>query len=222
MLTDDTDTPGNRHWEIDVAYTTEHRPGRSVCQSPLLDLNYGLGSRIELNLEVPWLWDFEHNRCKNGLGDTDFAIKWLFVDGGERGLSISTYPRVSFNSCRASVQSGLVENDSAFFLPLEITKNFGPVQGNVEFGVGFHRAEGQEISFGVVLGHHFNKRFEGLIEYHSDWQLAERTQDEVINIGGRYEFAPGRSLLASVGRGLRRSPANSLSGIGYVGLEFVF
>ena len=53
LLTDDPGTPGNRNWEINIASTQFFSPGENEVETPLLDINYGLGDRIQLKYEVP-------------------------------------------------------------------------------------------------------------------------------------------------------------------------
>jgi len=53
LLTDDTDTPGPNHWEINVAGTSEKTSDGWKFEVPLLDLNYGIGEHLQLKYEVP-------------------------------------------------------------------------------------------------------------------------------------------------------------------------
>lgn len=48
LITDDPDTPGNGHWEINLGITTQRRPGARASELPLLDMNYGIGDRLQL------------------------------------------------------------------------------------------------------------------------------------------------------------------------------
>jgi hypothetical protein len=57
LLTDDPGTPGNKNWEINIASTHFRSPGEREIEAPLLDINYGLGDRIQLKYEVPYLFD---------------------------------------------------------------------------------------------------------------------------------------------------------------------
>ena len=54
LRTDDPGTPGNRNWEINVASTQFWSKSAREFESPLLDINYGLGDRIQLKYEVPY------------------------------------------------------------------------------------------------------------------------------------------------------------------------
>ena len=55
LLTDDPDTPGNGHWEINVAWTLSRNQTSRLFATPLIDINYGLGQRLQLKAEIPWL-----------------------------------------------------------------------------------------------------------------------------------------------------------------------
>ena len=56
MQTDDPGTPGNNNWEINVAYTVARTREFNVYSVPILDINYGVGSRIQLKYQVPYLF----------------------------------------------------------------------------------------------------------------------------------------------------------------------
>src|SRR5579863_7295821 len=50
---DDPDTPGNKQWEINTILVGERNPSGGSYEAPNLDINYGMGSRIQLKYEVP-------------------------------------------------------------------------------------------------------------------------------------------------------------------------
>src|SRR5690349_1121980 len=50
---DDPDTPGNRHWEINLGFLGERSPFGGTYETPNIDINYGLGNRIQLKYEIP-------------------------------------------------------------------------------------------------------------------------------------------------------------------------
>ncbi len=51
--TDDPDTPGNKHWEINFGWIADRNPASGAYQVPDFDINYGLGDRIQLKYELP-------------------------------------------------------------------------------------------------------------------------------------------------------------------------
>src|SRR5436190_5177815 len=81
FATDDPGTPGNRRWEVNLAFTVETREREHTFETPLLDANYGLGDRIQLKVEIPWIVQHtEGAGTDRGLGNLLFGAKWRFLD----------------------------------------------------------------------------------------------------------------------------------------------
>jgi hypothetical protein len=223
LRTDDPGTPGNRNWEINIASTHFRRSGEREIEAPLLDINYGLGDRIQLKYEVPYLFDSDEGapyRC--ALGNSLIGVKWrFFQEGDETGWNISTYPQLEVNNPFVGASRGLVERGPRFLLPLEITKVVGPVEVNFEGGYWFTQDASNERILGLAVGHQFTKRFEGLAEIYDDVVLGGTARSTTLDIGGRYEFHKRLLILFMAGRGLMGS--GRLNGqpsfIGYLGLQ---
>jgi len=54
-FTNDPATPGPFRWEINLGYIPEVSPVESEATMPDVDLNFGLGDRIQLTFEVAWV-----------------------------------------------------------------------------------------------------------------------------------------------------------------------
>jgi hypothetical protein len=90
--TDDPETPGNRHWEINFGWIGDRNPATGAYQVPDFDINYGLGDRIQLKYEIPIA--IEETRPQpltraepagpgsviGGLGESLLGIKWRFFE----------------------------------------------------------------------------------------------------------------------------------------------
>jgi hypothetical protein len=50
---DDPDTPGNGHWEINLGFIGERGPFGGSYETPDIDINYGVGNRLQLEYELP-------------------------------------------------------------------------------------------------------------------------------------------------------------------------
>ena len=95
LITDDPETPGNGHWEINVAWTLSQKQNRRLFGIPLLDVNYGFGEHVQLKAEVPWLVLQERRGgTQAGIGSANFGVKWRFVDKDRHGFAMSTYPQL--------------------------------------------------------------------------------------------------------------------------------
>ena len=125
LMTDDPDTPGPNHWEINLAMLLETSRLERRIDTPRLDLNFGLGRRIQLKFEVPWVSvRDEDNKIQSGTGNAVAGVKWRFV--GQEGTRIawSIYPQLEFNTAHGSVVKGIVEDGRQFLLPTELTVEF--------------------------------------------------------------------------------------------------
>jgi hypothetical protein len=118
--TNDPRTPGHLKWEINVGYMPFLSPAQSTTHTPDLDLNFGLGDRIQLTCEVAWLrLDLHPAPPKYGLSQDVLGVKWRFYDNAERGFAISVFPQASINNPTRSVERGLVPPGASLTLPVE-------------------------------------------------------------------------------------------------------
>src|SRR5438105_14081064 len=75
LVTDDPETPGNGHWEINLAATGAHTSGQWDIAAPDVDINYGWGEHVQMKLDVPWLFVHETDQpWKSSPADTDLGI----------------------------------------------------------------------------------------------------------------------------------------------------
>ena len=73
-LTNDPGTPGNGNWEINVAVMPTINKGDSSYQVPQFDINLGLGERIQLSYEVPYIFHTDDS-ATSGWGNGFTGIK---------------------------------------------------------------------------------------------------------------------------------------------------
>src|SRR5438270_9237421 len=106
LLTDDPETPGNNKWEINIAAIILQRRTERLWSTPLLDINYGLGERIQLKAEIPWmvLQSRSGGQNQTGPGSANVGVKWRFLDRKRHGFAMSTYPQLEFRTSAASVR----------------------------------------------------------------------------------------------------------------------
>ena len=124
-------------------------------------MNYGVGPRIQLKYQVPYLVvGTDDGPTRSGLGKSLAGVKWRFYDSDEKGLQISTYPQLEFNNPTSSVERGLVDSGVRFYLPIEVTKKVGAWVVNPEIGYWFADKTGAAWAAGVVAGRDVNKKLE--------------------------------------------------------------
>jgi hypothetical protein len=92
---DDPGTPGCNGWEINVVTSGElgkHANG----DTPLFDVNYGIGDNIQLKYEIPYQMSRIDGVSSAGLGRAELGIKYRFYDDESRDLTAAVYPQVEF------------------------------------------------------------------------------------------------------------------------------
>ncbi len=222
LITDDPGTPGPGNWEINVAYTVQKTREEWLFGAPLLDLNYGIGNRVQVQYDLPWVWlKPEGEGARGGLGNSLAGVKWRFLDQDKAGFAMSVFPQVTFNHASDSVRRALAAGGTSVYLPTEIQRRFGPILASLEIGYLWHADAEDQWSYGLALGHGFSKRFElaGEIRDNADVRLARHRP--FANVGVRWHFSRHVGLLASVGRSLHDNPSEPAL-LSYLGLQFLF
>ena len=223
LITDDPDTPGPNHWEINLAATMEKFDSDWGWELPLVDINYGLGERIQLKFEIPWnLVDENGQELKSGLGNSELGIKWRFLDQENSGIAMSVYPQFTFNSLQRSIDRGIVDDGSEFVLPLQISRTFGDAFVYAEVGYAWLEHGSNEWGYGIAVEYETSETFKLLGEIHG---VAEQDfqQDELLfNLGFKWHFHENVTLMGSAGRSLREPKGEEEFIISYLGFQFTF
>jgi hypothetical protein len=222
MQTDDPGTPGNNNWEINVAYTADLAKDVNVYSAPILDINYGVGARIQLKYQVPYVLQSDHSGpLESGLGKSLAGVKWRFYQNDKYQLNISTYPQIEFNNPTDSVRRGLADPGTRFLLPFEITKNIHGLELNLELGTWFsgQGVDGHVVGFAV--GHQVTRSLELLAEVYKLTDKAPGTEFTTdYGFGGRYTLHKGVLFIFEGGHGFSGPPGQQPRFVGYFGLQF--
>src|SRR5437868_12283891 len=219
MITDDPGTPGDRKWEINLAIAFEHRSGETSIDLPALDLNYGVGERIQLTLQTaPVLLKRENHGPIGGVGGTEAALKWRFLDEEKSGLDVSMFPRIIFNVAQSSVRRGLAEDGTRFQVPFQAAKSFGRWHVDGEFGALASSVGRSEFLYGAVGGYNISKQTMLMGELHGTSRTNFARDVLVANVGVRQTLAEHCIFIGSLGYELRAPENDPLAVVGYVGV----
>jgi len=203
MVTDDTDTPGDGNWEINLGAAVETGGGEHRIEFPSLDLNYGIGEKLQLTYEVPYAFVRAEDDATGGMhsasgfGDSTVGLKYRFYDDKESGLSFAIYPQLEFRTPGANRR--VSENETGFVLPLVMTKEY------------------EHFAIGANLGGEFSDGDQRLFaSFGGGWRLSDRTamfaelagtdlnaSDEkrvALNFGLRHKISENHSVSGSLGR----------------------
>ena len=243
---DDPDTPGNRNWEINVGLVGQRNPFAGEYEVPNIDLNYGLGHRIQLKFEMPLSVSETRGNDAHvaaGPGNSLLGVKWRFYahhpkserekPTGERestfGLSI--YPQLMVNNPTRSVDRGIVDPGPQFLLPVEASAVLGPLRISGEVGYWFtEKNVPRSWTSGVVVGHEFRKNTELYAEFSDQKEvggtdLKPALRETTLGVGERIPLTPeGRfRLIGMAGHSVvSATPTNGQPGwIAYVGIQFL-
>lgn len=220
--TNDPGTPGNFNWEINLGYMPFFYSNQSVSHTPDVDINFGVGKRIQLTYENAWLRvQNPGSETKFGLGQSNFGVKWRFYDAGESHLAISTFPQFFLNNPNDAVRRGITPQSEGFLLPIEFSKRFGPLGVNYEFGYEFSHKGPNTFLSGLVLGHDFTSKFEMDMEFYSQGAFHPSAYQPTIGLGARYRIHKPVILLLMSGRSLEPTRPNQSYFVGYFGLQFL-
>ncbi len=219
LITDDPGTPGNKHWEVNIAFTETKLPGGTIYELPHLDLNYGYGDNIQLKLEGPLTIFNGTDTSFTGLGYTNWGVKWRFQDDSKTRPALSTYPQIIFVGNQNLARLGAIDPGTDLFLPMEIMKSFGAFQLDGEAGVLFRQYAPTQYETGICGEYDIKKGLALLGEVHlisfTDWG-----QDQLVwNLGFKQDLSEDQSLIVSAGRGFGVSTDDSPAFLLYAGIQ---
>jgi hypothetical protein len=220
--TNDPGTPGHLNWEINLGYMPFFYSNQSVSHTPDVDINFGVGDRVQLTYESAWLRvQNPSSAVKFGQGQSNPGVKWRFYDAGESGLNISVFPQLFLNNPNDAVRRGITPAGEAFLLPIEFAKKIGPVDVNLEAGYQLVHKGPDGWIIGLVVGHDFTAKLEGDVEFYSQGNFHPYEYQPTLDVGARYKIHSPVILLLMAGRSLEPTRANQTYFLGYFGVQFL-
>jgi hypothetical protein len=222
--TNDPGTPGNLNWEINIGYMPFFYSDQTVSHTPDLDINFGIGDRIQLTYENAWLRvqdPSSFSAARFGLGQSNPGVKWRFYDAGEDGLSVSVFPQLFLNNPGDAVRRGITPASDTFELPLEFSEKFGPIDVDYEIGYeAVHKGPNGWLT-GLVFGHDFTSKLEGDMEFYYQGAFHPSSSQPTIDFGARYKIHSPVILLLMAGRSLEPVGRNQTYFLGYFGIQLL-
>ena len=219
MITDDPWTLGPGNWEVNVAITAERMPHELVLEAPLVDINYGVGHRLQLKLELPWvLLDADGREPIGGPGSPLLGVKWRLLGDTPADLAFSFYPQLEIDAFDRSVERGLVDDGLRLVLPVQLALPVGRVRIGFEAGWTLVESGEDEVLARAVAGTLVTEEVELMAEVASVIHATSTDTDLAFNVGARWELAAAIVLLAS--GGMERTADHESGAIAYVGVQF--
>jgi hypothetical protein len=216
LLTDDPDTPGPGFWEINLATLIEKTSGRRRVELPRVDLNYGVGRRIQLKFEIPWvaMVDDAAPDTASGVGNATVGVKWRFVGQEGQTIAWAIYPQFEFNTTHSSVTTHLEDAGYRFLMPTELTIEARGLEMNAEIGRTFVQQGPGGWIVGLSTEAHVAPPLELLAE------IRRNEFSEVMAIGGgRLKLTSRMILLLAGGHTVRSVQSEGPRTYMYAGLQ---
>jgi hypothetical protein len=221
LLTNDPGTPGNGNWEINLGVMPVLRQGQNVFQVPQIDVNFGLGDRIQLTYEIPWVVQREPGQpVQNGWSNAFAGVKWRFLDN-KHGWNASIFPQVEPPGLGASIRKGIAESGTRLLFPVEITKSVGPLNLGIEVGYYFPWNSHPERIIGFAAGHDVTSKLNIMGEVYNDYAMGALPHDTTFDAGGKYTFHKGLILLFTAGRSFSGNSSGQPEFVGYIGVQIL-
>ena len=212
-------------WEIKMGLTGEHNSGGSVL-TEVLDWNYAVVPSVRLNLTTytKHIWP-EGGGHHFGYGDTEFKVKWRFLDEDMKGWrpALGIAPKVFIPT--ADDSRGLGDGVWRFQVPLQFGKTVGRWYHFAEAGYqwAFDRSAADVVYGGAGTLYSFTDHFALGTEFYnfiptrgsSSWQ-------PLTTLGAVYTFNEHWALKASISHTLRDTSRGgpNPSGVFYVVWNF--
>ena len=222
FLTNDPGTPGDANWEINLGSMQSIARGGSVYQLPQLDLNLGLGDRVQLSYEIPYALQASAGQSLHGgWGNALAGVKWRFLDQGEQGWQVSTFPQIETGVAAHAQLTGIGIAGPRYLVPLEVSRPLGPWQLNVEAGYYIPGHGPRERILGLVAGRALSMRLELDAELYDDRTYGARSHATMFDVGGRYRLRPGVIALFLAGRSVNGTAEGQPELFGYLGVQIL-
>jgi hypothetical protein len=222
FLTNDPGTPGNGNWEINLGSMQSVARGGSAYQVPQLDINLGLGDRVQLTYEIPYALQASAGQpLHSGWGNAFSGVKWRFLDQGEQGWQLSTFPQIETGVSQHAQLTGIGAAGPRYLVPLEVSRPLGPLQVNVEAGYYIPGHGPRERILGLVAGRSITTRLELDAEIYDDRTYGSVSHATTFDVGGRYQLRPGVIALFLAGRSLDGIASGEPQFFGYFGVQIL-
>ena len=200
FLTDDPEPVGFHHWEFYVSSIQTFSRAETDATLPHIEINYGIVPAVQLHLILPMEYVSQGGLSNYGFSDTEFGVKYRFIDETADMPQVGTFPLVEIPTANTSQNLG--NGAVQFYLPLWIQKSWEKFTtyggGGWWYNAGIEKKnwlflgwEAQyDLSRKLTLG--------GEAYFHTATDEGGRS-DAGFNIGGILNFDQTNHILFSIG-----------------------
>ena len=121
--TDDPETVRFKHWEYYISSINDFQTGEWSGTAPHIELNYGLIPNVQVHLLLPMNYNYARPHGSDyGYADTEFGIKYRFVQETESAPQIGTFPILEIPTIKNSEFS---DGKMKIYIPVWLQKSWG-------------------------------------------------------------------------------------------------
>lgn len=198
--TDDPDPVNFKHWEYYVSSINNHQQSVWSGTLPHFEINYGLVPNVQVHLLMPLnYYNSRHQGSGYGYADTEFGIKYRFVQETENSPQIGTFPLIEIPTVKNGEFS---DGKTKIYLPVWLQKSWGKLTTYGGAGYWINPGAGNRnwIFTGWEIQYDFSKilTLGGEIYYHT--ADTKKTRSEMgFNMGGLINPTEKFHIIFSVG-----------------------
>lgn len=218
MITNDTGTPGDGHWEINIAATGDHTGRSWNVIAPDADINYGLGERIQLTVHPGWAHRSARGEAfASGIAGTEFAVRWRFLDQEKAGVDMAIQPHWILPGPPAARRKDLAPATQEIVLPLQIVRSFGKDTLGIEVARHLVEKDTDAWQAGMFWARPCPHDWQCIAEVNATRTDHGRTAT-ILNVGTRHPITRHVLFMASLGRQVSGDRPRS-SPVFYLGVQ---
>jgi len=213
--TDDPETVRFKHWEYYISSINNLQAGVWSGTSPHIELNYGLIPNVQVHLLLPMNYNYSRlHGADFGYADTEFGIKFRFVQETDNTPQIGTFPIIEIPTIKNNEFS---DGKAKIYLPVWLQKSWGKLStyGGAGYWINPGANNKNWIFSGWEIQYDFSKAITlgGELFYHS--ADSKSTKSEIgFNLGGSINPTEKFHIIFSFGHSLTNENAIS----SYLGL----
>jgi hypothetical protein len=203
--TDDPEPVNYRHWEYYVSAVNNHHNEVWSGTSPHLEINYGVIHNVQIHLLLPMnYYSPRDQRATFGFADTEFGIKYRFVQETENSPQVGIFPILEIPTIHNSEFS---DGKLKVFLPVWLQKSWGKLTsyGGAGYWINSGTNNKNWIFAGWQIQYDFSRTITlgGEIYYHS--ADADNSDSATgFNLGGSINPSEKFHIIFSAGKTLAK------------------
>lgn len=205
LATEDTDTPGQGRWEINLGVSATRSSGVWEYGLPEADINYGLGERMQLVLGGSRVRLREKGMPSiTGTGRAVAGLKWRLVDQEQAGFALAVFPQYEWNPSSSSERRGVVDPGQSLTLPLVLGLRSGDTGYYAEYGRKFEKGGAHEWARGFKILHQCRENVECRVELQQE-VVSATGHHTTVSAGFKWALNDTYIIVAGVGREVGRN-----------------